>query len=111
MTAGPSVPAATGMVHAQLNKNNGNTQLEIKVDNLAQPSSLNPPASAYVVWVRPNNGAALREGAIGVNHGLNGELHVVTALKKFEVFITPEENKTPAFPSDREVLRAHVNMG
>ncbi len=110
MSADPSVPAASGTVHAQRDKDNGNTKLDIKVDNLARPSSLNPPGDTYVVWVRPNDGNALREGAIGVNKDLKGELHIVTTSKDFEVFITPEQSASVTAPSGREVLRAHVSM-
>lgn len=86
MTNNPALPAASGTVHAQWDKNNGNTKLDIKVENLARPSNLSPPANAYVVWVRPHDGSAVREGAIGVNKNLDGELHVVTVSKDFEVF-------------------------
>jgi hypothetical protein len=110
MRADSSVPAASGTVHAQADKDNGNTKLDIKVQNLAQPSNLNPPANTYVVWVRPNDGEAVREGAIGLNGDLNGEMHATTVLKDFEVFITPEESKTVTTPSSTELLRAHVSM-
>jgi hypothetical protein len=110
MTSNPSVPAASGTVHAQWDKNNRDTKLDIKVDNLAQPSNLSPPANTYVVWVRPNDGHAMREGALGVNKNLDGELHVVTVSKDFEVFITPEQSRTVTTPSSMEVLRAHVSI-
>lgn len=111
MTADPSVPAASGTVHAQRDKNNGNTKLDIKVNNLARPSNLNPPATAYIVWVQPNGGDAVKEGSIGVDDKhLNGELHIVTVSKDFEVFVTPERSTTVTMPSSMEVLRAHVSM-
>lgn len=111
MTADPSVPAASGTVHAQRDKDNKNTDLDIKVRHLAQPSSLNPPASTYIVWVRPRGGDAVKEGAIGVDKKhLDGELKVVTTSKNFDVFITPEESETVTIPSSMEVLRAHVHM-
>ena len=110
MDADPSVPAASGTVHAQLDKSNGNTKLDIKVNNLARPSSLNPPANTYLVWVRPNNGDAVREGSIGLNNDLNGELHALTVLKSFDLFITPEQSNTVTSPSGREVLHAHISM-
>jgi hypothetical protein len=112
MTADPSVPAASGTVHVQKDKGNGNTKLDIKVKNLARPSSLNPPATAYIVWVRPNGGEAVKEGSIGVDgKNLDGELHVVTVSKDFDVFITPEQSTTVTTPSSMEVLRTHVSIG
>jgi hypothetical protein len=111
MTADPSVPAASGTVHAERDKQNGNTKLEIKVNNLARPSSLTPPATGYVVWVRPNGGDAVKEGSLGVGgKDLKGELHVVTVSKDFDVFITPEQSSTVTMPSSMEVLRAHVSI-
>jgi hypothetical protein len=111
MTADPSVPAASGTVHAERDNQNGNTKLDIKVKHLARPSSLNPPATAYIVWVRPNGGDAVKQGSIGVdNNNLDGELHVVTVSKDFDVFITPEQSTTVTMPLSMEVLRAHVSI-
>ena len=56
MTSGVSVPAATGTVKVQRDKDNGNIKVDIKVDHLARPSSLTPSASTYLVWIRPNGG-------------------------------------------------------
>src|SRR3569833_2754839 len=111
MTADQSVPAASGTVHAQLDKLNGNTKLEIKVNNLARPSSLTPPATIYIAWVRPNGGDAVKEGSLGVDSkNLNGELHLVTVSKDFDVFITPEQSSTVTTPSGMEILKAHVSI-
>jgi len=111
MTADPSVPAASGTVHAQRDKQNGNTKLDIKVDNLARPSSLTPPATTYIAWVRPNGGDAVKEGSLGVDKkDLNGELHIVTVAKDFDLFITPEQSSTVTMPSGTEVLRTHISI-
>lgn len=110
MTADPSVPAAAGTVHAQRDKDNKNTKLDIKVEHLAAPGSLNPPASTYLVWVRPLDQDAIKEGAIGVGKDLKGEIHIVTVSRDFDVFITPEQSESVTVPSSTEVLRAHVNM-
>lgn len=108
MTAGKGVPAASGIVKIQKDKDNGNTKVGIKVDHLANPTSLTPAANAYVVWIRPNGGAAIKQGALRVNKDLKGELKVVTVSKDFDVFITAEQSDSAAAPSDVEVLRAHV---
>lgn len=109
MTAGPGVPAATGVVKAEKDKDNGNTKLNIRVEHLANPSSLTPPASAYIVWVRPTSGDAVKQGAIRVDKNLKGELNVVTLAKDFDVLITAEQNEGVTSPSQAEVLRTHVN--
>lgn len=109
MTSGVSVPAATGTVKVQRDKDNGNIKVDIKVDHLARPSSLTPSASTYLVWIRPNGGEALKQGAIGVDKNLSGELKVETVSKDFDLFITAEQGKSATFPSNVEVLRTHVS--
>jgi hypothetical protein len=110
LTADPSVPAAAGTVHAERDKDNKNTKLEIKVEHLARPDSLTPPATTYLVWVRPTGGDAVKEGAIGVGKDLKGELHTVTVSKNFEVIISAEQGETVTVPSSTQVLRTHVDM-
>jgi hypothetical protein len=110
MTASGSVPAATGTVKAKRDKANGNTNLDIKVGHLANPSRLTPPANVYVVWVRPRGGDATRQGAIGLDNNLNGELKVVTTLKDFDLFITAEQSETVTVPSDVEIMHTHVSL-
>ena len=110
MTASPAVPAAKGSVKAQKDKDNGNIKLDIKVDHLARPGSLTPSADYYIVWVRPNGGEPAKEGAIGVDNHLSGELKTETTAKDFDVFITAEQSKSATEPSGQEVLKAHVSM-
>jgi len=95
MTAASAVPAARGTV--------------IKVEHLARPASLTPSANAYLVWIRPNGGDAFKQGAIGVDSNLNGELKTETVSKDFDVFITAEQSNSVNSPSDVEVLSAHVS--
>ncbi|HLW80858.1 MAG TPA: hypothetical protein VKS20_02335 [Candidatus Acidoferrales bacterium] len=109
MTADASVPAASGTVQAQKDKANGNINMNIKVNNLADPTRLTPSENVYIVWVRPSGGAAVKEGAIGVNNSLKGELNVVTTSKDFDVFVTAEQSESVTLPSGVEVLRAHVS--
>ena len=110
MTADQSVPAAAGTVHVQHDKDNGNTKLDIKVTHLARPANLNPPATTYLVWIRPSGGDAVKQGALKVDHDLNGELHTVTVSKNFDLFITPEDGETVTHPSSLEVLQTHITM-
>lgn len=110
MTADKSVPAANGTVRAKVGKDNGNTQLEIKVKNLARPTSLTPSANVYVVWARPRNGDAEKEGVIRVDNNLSGELKATTTLKDFEIFITAEQSESVSAPSGTEILRANVSI-
>jgi hypothetical protein len=110
MTAGVDVPAAAGLVKIQKDRDNGDTKVDIRVDHLARPSSLTPSADVYLVWIRPNGGEALKQGAIGVDKNLSGELKVETVSKDFEVFITAEQSDSATFPSNVKVLRTHVSI-
>jgi len=110
MQSGAGVPAAMGMVKAQKAKDNGNIKLDIKVDHLATPASLTPSANSYLVWIRPNGGEAFKQGAIGVDKNLSGELKLETVSKDFDVFITAEQSDNVTFPSDVQVLHTHVSM-
>ena len=110
MTAATSVPAATGTVKAEKSKDNGNIKLDIKVGHLARPSSLTPSANNYLVWIRPNGGEAFKQGAIGVDKNLSGELKLETVSKDFDVFITAEQSDSVTSPSSVEVLRTHISM-
>jgi len=110
MTASIGVPGATGTVKAQQGKDNGNIKLDIRVDHLARPSSLTPSANSYLVWIRPNGGEAFKQGAIGVNKNLSGELKLETVSRDFDVLITAEQNESVTSPSSVEVLSTHVSM-
>jgi phage major head subunit gpT-like protein len=110
MESSSMVPAATGTVKVEKDKDNGNTKLDIKVNHLAKPSSLSPPANNYIVWVRPRGGDAVKQGALGVDHDLKGELKVVTVSKEFDLFITAEQTEAVSQPSGPEVLKTHVSV-
>lgn len=109
MTSAVGVPGASGIVKVQKNRDNGNTKVDIKVNHLARPSSLTPSANDYLVWIRPNSGEAFKQGAIGVDKNLSGELKLETVSKDFDVFITAEQSNSVTFPSSVEVLSAHVS--
>lgn len=110
MTADASVPAASGVVDVQTDKNNGNMKLDVKVDNLAQPANLTPPENTYVVWIRPSGEDAHKQGTLGVDKNLKGELKVITTSKNFDVFITAEQSGSVTVPSDLKILQAHVSQ-
>lgn len=110
MQASPQVPAAAGTVHATRDKDNHNTDLDIKVDHLAKPSNLTPSESVYILWVRPNDGNAMKMGAIGVGGDLKGEVHSTTTSRDFDVLITAEQSEGVTSPSGPEVLHTHVSM-
>ena len=110
MRASSSVPAAAGIVKVQRDKDSGNTKLDIRVWHLANPSRLTPSATNYIVWVRPRDEAAVKQGAIRVDKNQKGEVKLVTMAKDFEVFITAEQSESADVPSDFQVLRTDVTI-
>lgn len=110
MTADASVPAASGEIGVQADKSNGNMKVDIRVDNLAQPANLTPPENAYIVWIRPSSEEAHKQGSLGVDKNLKGELKVITTSKNFDVFITAEQSGSVTEPSGVQILQAHVSQ-
>lgn len=110
LTPGKMVPAATGTVNVSKDTNNGNLKLDLKVKNLALPGSLTPPADDYVVWLEPyaEHGSPVKQGSLGVDGKLNGELKTETSSKNFNVLVTAEQSGSVSKPSDRVVLQGHI---
>jgi hypothetical protein len=110
MMAGSETPAAQGSVTVQTG-GNGNMKLDLKVQSLAAPSSLTPPANVYVVWIQPPDQNAQNHGQLSVNRNEDGELHTNTPYKRFKVFVTAEQNARVQEPTGPRVLQADVSQG
>jgi hypothetical protein len=107
-TATPIVPAASGWV--ELGKDhNGNTEVKLKVKDLARPENLTPPESYYIVWLQGRDSAPHNEGELRVNGKLEGQFQTVTPKESFDVFVTGENDKTVKLPVGPEVLRTSVS--
>jgi len=110
MMAGNATPAAQGTVQVNTG-NNGNTTLDVKAHALAPPSSLSPAENAYVLWIQPPDHSPQNEGRIKVGSNENAELHARTPFRRFQVFITAEENAKARMPEGPKVLSADVSRG
>ena len=108
MVPGPGTPAAVGTVSVD-HDHNGNVELDVRVHHLADPGSLDPGKTTYVVWVKPPDRPPEPLGVMKVDKDLNGELKAKTPYQKFDVFITAENTPRPAQPSGPEVLHATVS--
>ena len=107
MKSGPETPAAEGVVKTEPDSN-GNVRMEVKVEHLAPPSRLSPARQTYVVWVKAPGKDAENLGQLRVNEDLEGRFVATTTYKKFDVFVTAEDNPTANSPSGTEVLRTTV---
>ena len=83
LTSSSSTPAATGKAEVRKDKN-GNTEVTIKTDHLAQPGMLTPPATAYVVWFQDHDSAPMNQGQLKVDKNLKSEFKTTTQLKNFD---------------------------
>jgi hypothetical protein len=108
MMAGRDTSAARGTITIK-NGSNGNVALDIKTASLASPTSLTPPANAYVVWLEQPGQEPQNLGELRVDKKENGELHTETAFKRFKIFITAEQNAQATMPQGPPVLSAEVS--
>lgn len=107
MKASPQTPAAQGTVEVKTGDNN-NTKVDAKVQYLAKPSTLSPPADVYVLWIQPTGQAPKNEGELMVQNNLQGELKTETPYKHFKVFITAEKSPRVESPQGQQVLAATI---
>jgi len=107
MMAGTETPGAQATVTAQTGGND-NTDLNIKVHNLALPSSLTPAENVYVVWVQPPGESPKNMGELKVDNKQSGDLHTETPYKRFTIFVTAEKDPQVQQPQGPRVLSADV---
>jgi hypothetical protein len=108
LMAGTETPAARGTVQITTG-NNGNTKLDVKVHALNHPGALRPSENAYVLWVQPPGHPPVNEGQITVDQHENGDLQTRTPYKRFQIFITGEQNARTQSPMGPRILSADVS--
>jgi hypothetical protein len=109
LSTSPALPSSEGSLKCEKAAND-NTGIDLKVKHLANPDRLTPPASAYVVWTRADKGSAPQNiGALEVDKNLSGHLKTVTALRRFELFITAEPAGATQTPSGSPLMWANCS--
>src|SRR5579862_8912147 len=107
MTTASIVPGARAEVAIGTDKN-GNTSLKMTVEHLADLENLTPRANAYVIWLQERSATAENLGQLKVDKNLKGTFESVTPSKKFDMFVTAEQDVKAKGPSGPEVLRAAI---
>lgn len=97
------VPAAEAVLKIDENKSN-NYELELKVENLAEPDRLTPSRRNYVVWMVTKKHGTINIGNLKVNRKNKAELETVTPYKPVRIFITAEDGDKVVLPSTQVVL-------
>jgi hypothetical protein len=108
MTPSTSVPAATATVDVGQDRN-GNTTIDLRVQHLAQPDRLTPPASTYIVWIQPRDEQPQKQGQLKVGSDLSARFQATTPARQFTLFVTAETDAAATQPSGQEVLRQEIN--
>jgi hypothetical protein len=79
--------------------------ISLSIKHLPDPETLEPPAWAYVAWIRSSSGSPpLNLGPLNVGKDLKGELRTVTQLHDFELFVTAEPTAVVERPSGEPLL-------
>lgn len=102
------VPAAEGDVKVKKDGND-NYRIDVKLTHLAPADRLQPPRSAYVVWVETETNGVKNIGRLNSESGflskaLKAELSTVTSFKPTRLFITAEDDARVSYPSALVVL-------
>lgn len=102
------VPAAQGSVKLKKDNNN-NYKIELSVTNLAPADRLQPPHSAYVVWIETEQNGTQNIGRLNTESGflskaLKADLNAVSPYKPTRLFITAEDNAAIQYPGSTVVL-------
>jgi hypothetical protein len=95
--------AADGFVRFTLTPAD-NLLISLSIKHLPDPEKLDPPAWAYVAWIRTSGGPPLNLGPLNLGKDLNGELKTVTELREFELFVTAEPTAFVERPSGEPLL-------
>ena len=109
LTSAESAQAAAGEVKVA-NLKDGNTKVKVEVEHLAPPALAGEEGSSYVVWIKPDNGAAQNVGVLQVGSNRKGELKTVTPFKEFTVMVTLEKSPAVTIPSGAPVMDTRITM-
>ena len=107
LIADPSVPAASGKINYEHDKNH-NIKFHIDTQHLARPESLTPAKQAYVVWIQPRGKDPQNAGVLTVDQSLKGSFRSTTPYPTFDVFITAEDTPSADHPSGQQILHGTV---
>jgi hypothetical protein len=85
---------------------NGNFKVSITAKNLASADRLNPPKSAYVVWIVTKTDGIRSIGRLTNKNAKTASIETLTPFAFTEIFITAEDQLDISYPSGVEIARA-----
>lgn len=101
-------PAAQGSVKVKKDSNK-NYRIKIHIVDLAEPSRLSPPKSAYVVWMVADDNAPKNIGQIKTSTALfssklKADFESVSVAKPTKIFITAENDASIQYMYSEMIL-------
>lgn len=97
---------ATGRVELSYDQNN---TLDIRIENLSEPSSINPQYSRYVLWVAtPDRQRIVNAGQLRVDESKKAQLKSLTPFREFILFITAESRGDAQSPGPDVVFQSGI---
>jgi outer membrane protein OmpA-like peptidoglycan-associated protein len=103
------MPSASGK--AKVEAKIGKTNIDIQVDNVAQPGTLGTEFMTLVLWAASPDGSTSNLGEIIINKNGQGKLTATTALQTFSLFVTAEPYFAVHHPSEVVVLENELRKG
>lgn len=102
------VPAANGTVKVKKD-GNSNYQINLSIENLAEPTRLQPSKKTYVVWMETENNGTKNIGQINSSTGflsskLKASFEAVSSFKPVKIFLTAEDDAAIQYPGMQLVL-------
>ena len=83
---------------------NENTLVELQLEHIAPADKLWPPKAVYVVWAEDTEGQVFQLGQLRVNEKREAHFNGTTALERFRLLITAEDEPRPEQPSQPYML-------
>ncbi|MDX9904647.1 MAG: hypothetical protein RB288_11305, partial [Bacteroidales bacterium] len=83
-------PAAEGSTKIKQDKN-GNYNITVRVNYLADAERLNPPRSQYIVWVEKDDGSFQNIGILVSDRLNKAKLETTTPFPPYRILITAED--------------------
>ncbi|MEI6754385.1 MAG: hypothetical protein WCK78_14615 [Paludibacter sp.] len=100
-----NVTPAADITATMSQDNNGNYKISVTAKNLAAVERLNPPKTAYVVWIVTEKDGVRNIGKMLNKNAQTTNLETLTPFKFSEVFITAEDQVDASYPTGLEISR------
>jgi len=102
------VPAARGDVKVKKDNNN-NYNIQVSLNNLAEPKRLEPSKNTYVVWMETSDNVTKNIGQINSSTGflsnkLKASFETVSSTKPTKIFLTAEDDAGIQYPGTQVIM-------